>query len=35
MKKYITLAILTIAIVSCSGDTDGISVETLLESGTV
>lgn len=35
MKKYITLAILTIAIVSCGGDTDGTSVEALLESGTV
>lgn len=35
MKKYITLAIITIALVSCGGDTEGKSVEALLESGTV
>ncbi|WP_405227402.1 efflux RND transporter periplasmic adaptor subunit [Dokdonia sp. Asnod1-B02] len=35
MKKYITLAILSIALVSCGGDSSGKSVETLLESGTV
>ncbi|WP_339846504.1 efflux RND transporter periplasmic adaptor subunit [uncultured Dokdonia sp.] len=35
MKKYITLAILSIALVSCGGDSNGKSVETLLESGTV
>ncbi|WP_405253084.1 efflux RND transporter periplasmic adaptor subunit [Dokdonia sp. Asnod3-C12] len=35
MKKYITLAILSIALVSCGGDSSGKSVETLIESGTV
>lgn len=35
MKKYITLAIITIALVSCGGNTEGKSVEALLESGTV
>lgn len=35
MKKYITLAILSIALVSCGGDSNGKSVETLIESGTV
>lgn len=35
MKKHILLALLTIVITSCGGDTEGKSVETLLESGTI
>ncbi|EAQ39307.2 efflux transporter, RND family, MFP subunit [Dokdonia sp. MED134] len=35
MKKYITLAILSIALASCGGDSNEKSVEALLESGSV
>ncbi len=35
MKKYITLTILSIALISCGGDGEGKSVDTLIESGSV